>query len=207
MNTTSCVAGVDESLLNAGCLTEGEMEELTKLGLLSVTGQIQEYEHPAFAPDRGAEIQKRAIHAPAVLNEAFHYAKPSSFSRGLRLDIGDVTVLVISGTASVDENGKTVHRGDFGAQCWRTYRNISSLLESEGATWHDVVRTVCYLRDIERDYEQFNRIRTSFFTWLHLDPLPASVGIQARLCREDLLVEIEAVAIFFGQGASKGFLP
>ena len=28
-----------------------------------------------------------------------------------------------------------------------------------------------------------------------LDPLPASTGIQARLCREDLLVEIEAIAV------------
>ena len=33
-------------------------------------------------------------------------------------------------------------------------------------------------------------IRTTFFTWLGLDPLPASTGIQARLCREDLLVEV-----------------
>jgi enamine deaminase RidA (YjgF/YER057c/UK114 family) len=70
------------------------------------------------------------------------------------------------------------------------------LLESEGATWHDVVRATCYLRDIERDYDQFNKIRTSFFRWLGLDPLPASVGVQTRLCREDLLVEIEAIAIF-----------
>ena len=28
-----------------------------------------------------------------------------------------------------------------------------------------------------------------------LDPLPASTGIQARICRTDLLVEIEAIAI------------
>ncbi len=30
---------------------------------------------------------------------------------------------------------------------------------------------------------------------LGLDPLPASTGIQARICRSDLLVEIEAIAI------------
>jgi 2-iminobutanoate/2-iminopropanoate deaminase len=192
------ICGVSEAelLLNVDRLTEGEREELTKLGMLSANGLIQEYEHPDFVSDRGGTIRKRAIHAPDVLNEAFHYAKPSSFSRGLRLDIGGYTVLLISGTASVDENGKTIHVGDFGAQCWRTYRNISRLLEAEGATWHDVVRATCYLRDIERDYEQFNKIRTSFFTWLGLDPLPASVGVQTRLCREDLLVEIEAMAIF-----------
>jgi len=107
-----------------------------------------------------------------------------------------VTILLISGTASVDENGKTVHVGDFRAQCWRTYQNITGLLEAEGATWKDIVRTTCYLRDIERDYEAFNEIRTQFFKEQELDPLPASTGIQAILCRPDLLIEIEAIAIF-----------
>jgi enamine deaminase RidA (YjgF/YER057c/UK114 family) len=95
----------------------------------------------------------------------------------------------------VDEAGLTAHAGDFRAQLWRTYRNITALLAAEGATWHDVVRTTCYLRDIERDYKDFNEVRTAFFGWLGLDPLPASTGIQARLCRDDLLVEIEAIAV------------
>jgi enamine deaminase RidA (YjgF/YER057c/UK114 family) len=141
-------------------------------------------------------IAKKGVSAPSTLNEAYEYPKPSSFSRALRLDIKGVTILLISGTASVDENGKTVHVGDFRAQCWRTYQNITGLLEAEGATWKDVVRTTCYLRDIERDYEAFNEIRTQFFKEQELNPLPASTGIQAILCRPDLLVEIEAIAIF-----------
>jgi enamine deaminase RidA (YjgF/YER057c/UK114 family) len=130
------------------------------------------------------------------LNEAYTYRKPSSFSRGLRLDIKGITILVISGTASVDENGQTVHVGDFRAQTWRTYRNITALLAAEGATWKDVVRTTCYLRDIERDYTAFNEIRTQFLKEQGADPLPASTGIQAILCRPELLVEIEGIAIF-----------
>jgi enamine deaminase RidA (YjgF/YER057c/UK114 family) len=141
-------------------------------------------------------VTKKAITNHSVLNEAFDYAKPSSFSRGLRLDIKGVTILLISGTASIDENGKTVHEGDFRAQTLRTYQNITGLLASEGATWKDVVRTTCYLRDIERDYAAFNEIRTQFFKEQGLNPLPASTGIQAILCRPDLLVEIEAMAIF-----------
>ena len=104
-------------------------------------------------------------------------------------------MLFISGTASVDENGDTVHEGDFTAQCLRTYRNLAGLLAAEGASWHDVVKTTCYLRDIERDYAAFNEIRNMFMKAAGLDPLPASVGVQARLCRSDLLVEIEALAI------------
>jgi enamine deaminase RidA (YjgF/YER057c/UK114 family) len=104
---------------------------------------------------------------------------------------------LLRGTASVGEQGETLYPGDFSAQLGRTYRNLSELLKSEGASWHDVVRTTCYLRDIERDYEQFNRIRNEFFRALGLNPFPASTGIQARICRSDLLVEIEAMAVLY----------
>ena len=139
-------------------------------------------------------VATRAISAPAALNEATEYG--SGFSRGLRIDLNGLVILLISGTASIDENGNTVHVGDFRGQCRRTYRNISDLLGAEGATWKDVVRTTCYLRDIERDYAAFNEERTEFFRRQGLDPLPASTGIQAILCRPDLLVEIEAIAMF-----------
>src|SRR5215467_4567047 len=108
-------------------------------------------------------VEKRAITNLQVLNEAYAYAKPSSFSRGMRIDLSGLTILLISGTASIDENGISVHAGDFRAQLRRTYQNITALLESEGATWDDIVRTTCYLRDIGRDYEAFNEERTRFF--------------------------------------------
>ena len=75
-------------------------------------------------------------------------------------------------------------------------KTLLSSLASEGATWKDVVRTTCYLRDIERDYALFNEIRTQFFKEQGLDPLPASTGIQAILCRPELLIEMEAMAMF-----------
>ncbi len=143
-----------------------------------------------------APVKKKAITNLEVLNEAYEYAKPSSFSRGIRVDLNGLVILFISGTASIDENGNSVHIGDFRAQMRRTLYNITKLLESEGATWKDVVRTTCYLRDIERDYEAFNEERTKFYKEQGLDPLPASTGIQAILCRPELLIEIEAIAMF-----------
>lgn len=143
-----------------------------------------------------APIEKRAMTNHSVLNEAYTYTKPSSFSRGTRIDLNGLVILLISGTASIDDNGNSVHIGDFPAQLRRTFDNITGLLASEGATWHDVVRTTCYLRDIERDYEVFNAGRTAFYKEQGLDPLPASTGIQAILCRPELLVEIEAIAMF-----------
>ncbi|HEY1804526.1 MAG TPA: Rid family hydrolase [Terracidiphilus sp.] len=149
-------------------------------------------------------VRKRAITNHEVLNEAHAYAKPSSFSRGMRIDLNGLTILLISGTASIDENGESVHIGDFRAQMRRTLANITGLLASEGCTWHDIVRTSCYLRDIERDYEAFNDERTEFFKDQEIDPLPASTGIQAILCRPELLVEIEAIAMFRTQKVDSG---
>ena len=143
-----------------------------------------------------APIKKRAMTNHGVLNEAYHYDKPSSFSRGMRIDLNGLTILLISGTASIDENGVSVHIGDFRAQLRRTFDNITGFLKSEGCTWHDIVRTSCYLRDIDRDYDVFNDERTKFFKEQGLNPLPASTGIQAHLCRPELLIEIEAIAMF-----------
>jgi 2-iminobutanoate/2-iminopropanoate deaminase len=139
-------------------------------------------------------ITKRAITNHNALNEAYDYG--SAFSRGMRIDLKGLTILLISGTASIDEHGNTVHVGDLRGQMRRTFDNITALLASEGATWHDIVRTTCYLRDIERDYKVFNEERAAFYERQGLNPLPASTGIQAILCRPDLLVEIEAIAMF-----------
>ena len=186
--------GYSELLIDLAKLSDGERLEMKKLGILTGENKFAEYEYPSVHNER-PPIEKHVVHAPTVINEAYDYQKPSSFSRALRLDFGGHKVLLISGTASVNEEGKAEHIGDFKAQLWRTYVNITNLLAAEGMTWHDVVRTTNYLRDIERDYAEFNKIRTSFYGWMKLNPLPASTGIQARLCWETLLVEIEVYAI------------
>lgn len=159
--------------------------------MMNINEMLEEIVQESHQP-----IEKRAMTSLNVLNEAYSYAKPSSFSRGMRIELGSVVILLISGTASIDEQGQTVHVGDFRAQCRRTFYNITELLKSEGCTWHDIVRTSCYLRDIDRDYAAFNEERTAFYREQGLDPLPASTGIQAKLCRPELLVEIEAIAMF-----------
>jgi len=176
----------------ASAYTDGEKIERGALGLppceAAPAGLIER------RPKGRTPVKKIAIRAASVLNEAPEYG--SAFTRGLRVELpGGITQLLISGTASVGPNGETLYPGDFRAQLWRTYHNITRLLESQGATWQDVVRTTCYLRDIERDYAEFNAIRNEFFRALALEPFPASTAIQARICRSDLLVEIEAVAL------------
>ncbi len=182
-----------------GTYTEAEKMERRSLGLPPA-----EEAPPGILkklPKGRVPVTKKAITAPDVLNEAPAYG--SAFTRGLRVELpGGVSQLLISGTASVGESGETLYEGDFRAQLWRTYHNITRLLESEGATWQDVIRTTCYIRDIERDYREFNSVRNEFFHALGLNPFPASTAIQARICRSDLLVEIEAIAMMVRGGGS-----
>ena len=180
--------------LDLNNLTIAEQEEMNKLGIINNIKEINSFVFPEYAKGREL-VERHAVQAASCLNEAYDYQKPSSFSRALSLNFGEYKVVLISGTASVDEDGVSVHIGNFRAQCWRTFRNITELLKAEEMTWHDIVRTTCYLRDMSRDYEDFNTGRTTFYDWLKLDPLPASTGIQAAICREDLLVEIEAIAV------------
>ena len=137
-------------------------------------------------------VTKKVIHAKEYLNDPREYNK--SFPRGLRISLGDCTLIVLSGTASIDEKGRTYRPGNFSAQVKRTYDNITALLKSAGSDWHDVIKTVCYLKNMKY-YEEFNRYRNRFYKKLKLDPFPASVGIEAGLCRPDLLIEIEVTAI------------
>ena len=144
-------------------------------------------------------IVKKPMTNHKVLNEAYDYEKPVAFSRGMRVELGPATMLLISGTSSVNEEGESIHVGDVYQQTMRTFTNIKALLESEGADWHDVVRTTCYLADM-RNYDEFNRARNEFYRQERLDPLPASTCIGALICRPNLAVEIEAIAILPANG-------
>ncbi len=137
-------------------------------------------------------IPKTAIHAPKFLNEPIEYNK--SFSRGIKINLGEATLLFISGTASINNKGKTCHPGNFLSQVKRTFVNLTGLLHSEGVSWHHVIQMRCYLKDM-RYYVEFNEFRNKFYRRQKLNPLPASVCIEASLCRPELLVELEAIAI------------
>lgn len=138
---------------------------------------------------------KKAINVSNAMCEAYNYEKPATFSRGMEVLVGNKNVVFVSGTASVGPDGQTKHIGDFAKQTQLMFDNVTEVLKSSGMAWHDVVRTTIYIRDIDRDYEEFNRIRKAFYDSMCLDPYPASTCIEAKLCRSNLLIEMEAIAI------------
>ena len=67
---------------------------------------------------------------------------------------------------------------DYAAQAEELFERAEKALETEGLTFRDVVRTWLYIDEMERDYDDLNRVRTAFFERMGVDRLPASTGIQ-----------------------------
>jgi enamine deaminase RidA (YjgF/YER057c/UK114 family) len=121
------------------------------------------------------------------LNEAWSYG--ADFSRGLRLVEANKITLHVSGTASIDEAGRSVHAGDFEAQAERMLDNIESLLTLQGATFETLICGVTYLR---RPSDA--QVLRSLYRRRGFDGFPCAL-VQAALCRPELLCETEAVAL------------
>lgn len=138
------------------------------------------------------KLRREKIGAPEALNEPIEYG--SAFSRGIAVEAAGAEILFISGTASVGARGESLFPRDFLAQAQRTFENIDALLASRGFAWRDVVQTRCYLKSMEF-YGAFNKFRNKFFKKCGIDIYPASVCVEANLCRPELMVEVEAIAV------------
>ena len=126
------------------------------------------------------------LHNP-LQNEAPEYG--SAFSRGLIATTPSCRFLFVSGTASIDEAGITIHPGDFDRQARRTLDNVESLLASRGAVMDDICQATAFVKhrsDFDRLYE--------ILRGRGLDELPMVFTVD-DICREDLLVEIDATAM------------
>jgi enamine deaminase RidA (YjgF/YER057c/UK114 family) len=120
-------------------------------------------------------------------NEATEYG--SAFARGMALTLGSHRYLFVSGTASIDHRGATVHAGDFAAQTHQTIEAIGALLEDAGASLSDIRQATAFLKD-PADLHRYQRIAQR----AGLDRIPPVV-VAADACRENLLVEIDATAV------------
>jgi enamine deaminase RidA (YjgF/YER057c/UK114 family) len=148
----------------------------------------------AFMAGRVAPL---AIENPRQLS-AFHYPRaygPRSptFARANLVRLGNQEVLLISGTASIVGHA-TLHPGDVVAQTRETLNNIEALL----AETH---RVASHARFSLADLLCKVYVRRPADLTLIQAELARSVGnslraayLQADVCRQDLLVEIEASA-------------
>ena len=78
---------------------------------------------------------------------------------------------------------------DFDGQLEQVLKNISGLLESQGLTKENILKTSIFLQDLG-DFQKVNKAYESYFS----APYPARSCIQAAKLPKDALVEIEVIA-------------
>ena len=97
----------------------------------------------------------------------------------------------ISGTTSIDENGKVVGVRDPYVQTKQIIQTIEKSLRIINANLTDIVRTRIFVTNID-DWKIIGKAYAEFFK----DIQPAATMVEVkRLIQPDLLVEIEADAI------------
>jgi enamine deaminase RidA (YjgF/YER057c/UK114 family) len=140
----------------------------------------------AMRPRNGGRLDVKRLHSRKQ-NEATEYG--SAFARALEVRLGDARYVFVSGTASIDDQGRTVHVGDFERQTQHTLETIEALVESAGGSLADVVQATAFLAN-PSDARAFERILAR--TRLEGAPLVTTV---ADVCRPDLLFELDATAV------------
>jgi reactive intermediate/imine deaminase len=115
---------------------------------------------------------------------------PSGYSHVV--DAPATRIVYISGQVPLDAEGRLAGEGDFDAQVRQVFENLSAALEAAGVSWKDVVKLNYFLRDVSR-VASVRSIRDEYVDTEHP---PASTLVQVSgLFRDDVLIEIEAVAV------------
>lgn len=120
-------------------------------------------------------------------DSSFNYG--SAFSRAMAIEIEGRRTVHVSGTASIDAAGRSTHVGDAEHQSLDTLMSIAAILEEQGGGLGNITSATLFCKD-----------RAAWEAWeaatrrLGVPAIP-KVSVMADVCRPDLLVEMEAVAV------------
>lgn len=116
--------------------------------------------------------------------------RPTGYSHVAEVTAG--RPVYISGQVALDARGALVGPGDIGAQARQVFENLKAALQAVGAGFDQVVKLNYYLVDAS----QLPAVREVRDEYVNQRRLPASTAVEVRrLFREDLLIEVEAVAV------------
>lgn len=98
-------------------------------------------------------------------------------------------LLFCSGQIALDPDTGTLTGSDIKGQTEQVMKNISAVLEASGAAFADVVKTTCFLADID-DFAAFNEVYARYFTGK-----PARSCVAVSALPKGALVEVEVTAV------------
>lgn len=97
-------------------------------------------------------------------------------------------MLFASGQIPMNPETGKLGEGDIKTQTTQVMKNISAILEAAGIGFENVIKTTCYLSNMD-DFATFNEIYSQYFTGK-----PARSCIAAKLIK-DIACEVDFIAI------------
>lgn len=97
-------------------------------------------------------------------------------------------LIFTSGQIPVNPASGNVEADDISGQTEQSCKNVKALLEAAGSSIDKVIKTVCFLADIN-DFAAFNAVYAKYFT-----SSPARSCVAVKDIPKGCLVEIEAIA-------------
>ena len=110
----------------------------------------------------------------------------AAYSQAIRS--GDM--VFCAGQLGIDPATNEFAEGGIKGQTERALKNLAAVLDAAGMSFDDVVKTTCFLADIN-DFARFNAVYARFWP----DPPPARSTFQVAALPKAARVEIEATAV------------
>ena len=98
------------------------------------------------------------------------------------------SLLFVSGVMPIDPTSNTLVENTIEAQAKQVMKNIDGVLKAAGYTVDDVVKTTCFLSDIN-NFAAFNEVYGNYFT-----SKPARSCVAVKDLPKAALVEVEVIA-------------
>lgn len=117
------------------------------------------------------------------------YIYKPTFSRGIIVNYEDLVELQISGTASINKDGNTIYINNPYKQIEYTLKNIENILRKADMDFSDLCHVTCFFKEPQY-YNMFESILKSN----HITKFPCNC-VVGNVCRDDLLFEIDGIAV------------
>ena len=114
-----------------------------------------------------------------------------AYSHGLKVDIGNVNIVFVTGQIAMDKNGNAVAPRDIQTQTRFVFENIKKILAEGGASINDVVKVVIYVTDMSK-FKEISMIRNECLK--NAKPVSTLVEIN-KTVKDGCDIEIEVIAI------------
>lgn len=98
-------------------------------------------------------------------------------------------LLFSSGQIPVDPENGAIVAGGIAAQAERVMKNIGAILEKAGTGYASVLKTTCFLSDMN-DFAAFNEVYAKYFT-----EKPARSCVAVKTLPKNVLCEVEVIAV------------